>query len=167
MLDGVKTAPETRLGLPLPEKALFMPGERPDRAAAKTACASGDRAAILRAVDDLKLSASPTTSWADGSTAAGACWRRSRAGSRATILRIWVARTPPPGLVLDTSEKLPIQAFDVARSAVANGITAWGCTVRVSGGFRGARTGGAPCSSTIWRSSGRATSGSSRRAGPC
>ena len=56
MLDGVKKLLLKRDSAFLyQEKALFMPGANArTEAAAKTACASGDRAAILRAVDDLE-----------------------------------------------------------------------------------------------------------------
>ena len=56
MLDGVKKLLLKRDSAFLyQEKALFMPGANArTEAAAKTACTSGDRAAILRAVDDLE-----------------------------------------------------------------------------------------------------------------
>ena len=56
MLDGVRKLLLKRDSAFLyQEKALFMPGANArTEAAAKTACASGDRAAILRAVDDLE-----------------------------------------------------------------------------------------------------------------
>ena len=56
MLDGVKKLLLKRDSAFLyQEKALFMPGANAKtEATAKTACASGDRAAILRAVDDLE-----------------------------------------------------------------------------------------------------------------
>ena len=56
MLDGVKKLLLKRDSAFLyQEKALFMPGANArTEATAKTACASGDRAAILRAVDDLE-----------------------------------------------------------------------------------------------------------------
>ena len=56
MLDGVKKLLLKRDSAFLyQEKARFMPGANArTEAAAKTACSSGDRAAIVRAVDDLE-----------------------------------------------------------------------------------------------------------------
>ena len=146
MLDGVRKLLLKRDSAFLyQEKALFMPGANArTEAAAKTACASGDRAAILRAVDDLEA-VCVADDFLDNEA--------ERLDGRWRLLATVAGRKPgddlenmgranavnASGLVLDTSEKLPIQAFDVARSRVANeiGFDAFGgCTVRVSGGFR-------------------------------
>ena len=146
MLDGVKKLLLKRDSAFLyQEKALFMPGANArTEAAAKTACTSGDRAAILRAVDDLEA-VCVADDFLDNEA--------ERLDGRWKLLATVAGRKPgddlenmgranavnASGLVLDTSEKLPIQAFDVARSRVANeiGFDAFGgCTVRVSGAFR-------------------------------
>ena len=146
MLDGVKKLLLKRDSAFLyQEKALFMPGANArTEAAAKTACASGGRAAILRAVDDLEAVCVADDFLDNEAERLDGRWRllatvagRKPGDDLENMGRANVVNAS--GLVLDTSETLPIQAFDVARSRVANeiGFDAFGgCTVRVSGGFR-------------------------------
>ena len=127
MLDGVRKLLLKRDSAFLyQEKALFMPGANAKtEATAKTACASGDRGAILKAVDDLEA-VCVADDFLDNEA--------ERLDGRWRLLATVAGRKPgddlenmgranavnASGLVLDTSEKLPIQAFDVARSRVAN-----------------------------------------------
>ena len=125
--------------------ALMMPGaSAKTEATATTACASGDRGAILQAVDDLEAVCVADDFLDKDADALDGRWRllatvagREPGDDLENMGRANVVNAS--GIALDIDSKLPIQAFDVPNGRVANeiGFDAFGgCTVRGSGGFQ-------------------------------